>query len=59
MYINVVYLSSLQLQFVSPTTKEFDYLQQQMKIRISEGQGETMYEIGTGGSETVKLMLFL
>ena len=43
-------MSNLQLQFLSPTTDEFDSLQCQMKARISEGQGETIYEIGTGGS---------
>ena len=34
---------------MSPSADEFDNLQTQMKIRINEGQGETIYEIGTGG----------
>lgn len=38
-----------QLQFVSPSAEEFDILQRQMKARIEEGQGETIYEIGVGG----------
>ena len=48
--ITLICMSNLQLQFLSPTTDEFDSLQCQMKARISEGQGETIYEIGTGGS---------
>jgi len=38
-----------KLQFVSPSAEEFDILQRQMKARIEEGQGETIYEIGVGG----------
>ena len=34
---------------MSPTADEFEHLQSQMKGRMKEGQGETIYEIGTGG----------
>ena len=37
---------------MSPTASEFEKLQSQMKARMSEGQGETIYEIGTGGKVT-------
>ena len=38
-----------QLQFVAPTAEEFDLLQRQLKARLSDGQGETIYEVGVGG----------
>lgn len=40
----------LQLQFVAPSAEEFDFLQRQMKARLGDGQGETIYEIGLGGA---------
>ncbi len=46
----------LQLQFVAPTAEEFDLLQRQMKARLSEGQGETIFEIGLGGTFVLVLL---
>lgn len=34
---------------MAPNEEEFDLLQRQMKARLSDGQGETIYEIGLGG----------
>ena len=39
----------LQLALISPTHEEYDLLIERLKERIEEGQGETIYEIGTGG----------
>lgn len=38
-----------KLQFVAPTSEEFDILLTQLKERLDKGQGETIYEIGIGG----------
>ena len=47
--VEIEVVSPTQLQYVSPGAEEFDTLQRQMKARIEEGQGETIYEIGVGG----------
>ncbi len=49
-YIQLNFTPTIQLQFVAPTAEEFDLLQRQMKARLSDGQGETIYEIGLGGT---------
>lgn len=38
-----------QFQFVAPSAEEFEIFKRQMKVRLDEGQGESMYEIGIGG----------
>ena len=42
-------LNSEQVQFVAPTSEEFDLLLRQMRERLDNGQGETIYELGIGG----------
>ena len=42
---------------MSPSAEEFEGLQSQMKSRISDGQGETMYEIGMGGGEYCRIIV--
>ncbi|OWF52735.1 GTP-binding protein 1-like [Mizuhopecten yessoensis] len=39
---------SLKTALVSPTSEEFEVLSETIQERIIEGQGETIYEIGTG-----------
>ncbi|XP_060063349.1 GTP-binding protein 1-like [Ylistrum balloti] len=39
---------SLKTVLVSPSSEEFDILMETIQERIIEGQGETIYEIGTG-----------
>ncbi|XP_033735924.1 GTP-binding protein 1-like [Pecten maximus] len=39
---------SLKTVLVSPTSEEFEVLMETIQERIIEGQGETIYEIGTG-----------
>jgi len=34
---------------VSPTNDEYEFIVETIKERVEEGQGETIYEIGTGG----------
>jgi hypothetical protein len=34
---------------ISPNHEEYEYMCDIIKDRIEEGQGETIYEIGTGG----------
>ncbi|XP_064641825.1 GTP-binding protein 1-like [Lineus longissimus] len=38
--------------FVSPTTEEYDILLEQLRERVKEGQGETIYELGVGEADT-------
>lgn len=40
---------------MSPSSEEFDLLQEDVRTRIMDTQGETIYEVGTGG----KLCAFL
>lgn len=37
-----------KLSLVSPTSEEYDYILETVRERVEEGQGETIYEIGTG-----------
>jgi GTPase len=39
---------------VSPSAEEFESLQIEMKSRIGDGQGETIYEIGMGGGDNME-----
>lgn len=41
-----------QLEYVAPTSEEFEVLLALLKDRIDRGQGETIYEIGIGGTAT-------
>ena len=38
-----------QTALVSPTNDEYEFIVETIKERVEEGQGETIYEIGTGG----------
>ncbi|XP_033631063.1 GTP-binding protein 1-like [Asterias rubens] len=40
---------SAKNKLVSPSTEMYDLLQKQLKQRLDDGQGETVYEIGQGG----------
>lgn len=44
-----VFTSVFQGSLVSPNHEEYEYMCDIIKDRIEEGQGETIYEIGTGG----------
>ena len=39
---------SAQLQYVSPSTEEFEDLVERLKVQLVDGQGEVIYEIGVG-----------
>lgn len=39
----------MQAHLVSPNNEEYDIIVDIIKERLDEGQGETIYEIGTGG----------
>ena len=34
---------------MAPSAEEFEIFKRQMKVRLNEGQGEAMYEVGIGG----------
>lgn len=38
-----------QTALVSPTNDEYEFIVESIKERVEEGQGETIYEVGTGG----------
>ena len=40
-----------QTALVSPTNDEYEFILETIKERVEEGQGETIYEIGTGGKQ--------
>lgn len=44
----------LQGHLISPNNEEYDIIVDMIKERLDEGQGETIYEVGTGGEKTVK-----
>ena len=37
------------MALVSPSNDEYDYLLDRLRERIVENQGETIFEMGTGG----------
>lgn len=37
-----------QTALVSPNEKQFDLLQQQLKERLEDGRGETIFDVGVG-----------
>lgn len=43
-----------QGHLISPNNEEYDIIVDMIKERLDEGQGETIYEVGTGGEKTVK-----
>ncbi|XP_052788264.1 GTP-binding protein 1-like [Mya arenaria] len=40
-----------KLALVSPTNEEYEYILETLKERVEEGQGETIYELGTGETD--------
>ena len=44
------FLIIFQTALVSPSNEEYEILLDQLRERISENQGETIYIIGTGGN---------
>lgn len=47
-----------QTALVSPTNDEYEFIVESIKERVEEGQGETIYEVGTGGEFHVQYSLF-
>lgn len=47
-------LVTFQTALVSPTNDEYEFLLETIKERVEEGQGETIYEVGTGGKSEKK-----
>lgn len=43
-------LSHFQTALVSPTAEQFDELIQRLAVRLDNGHGEVIYNIGTGGN---------
>lgn len=39
---------TMKTALVSPSSEEYEYLLETIKERVEEGQGETIYEVGTG-----------
>ncbi|XP_060571466.1 GTP-binding protein 1-like [Ruditapes philippinarum] len=39
---------TMKTALVSPTSEEYDYILETIKEQVEEGQGETIYELGTG-----------
>lgn len=50
----MIYINDLCCQFalVSPTGEQYDCLLRQLRDRMEEGCGETMYVVGMGTGET-------
>ena len=46
------FVSQFQTALVSPTNDEYEYILETIKETVEEGQGETIYEIGTGGEQS-------
>lgn len=44
-YMSYVFQTAL----VSPTNDEYEFILETIKEQVEEGQGETIYEVGTGG----------
>lgn len=42
-----------QTALVSPSHEEYDLLVDNMRLLIEDGQGETIFEVGTGGKHVV------
>ena len=47
--LSKIILMFLQLALVSPSNEEFEMLLEEIRTRIMETQGETIYELGVGG----------
>jgi len=47
----------IQHALVSPTNDEYEYLLETIRERVEEGQGETIYELGTGGLCTLMFLM--
>ena len=45
------------MSLISPNHEEYEYICDLIKDRIEEGQGETIYEIGTGGKVVSPFLL--
>ena len=43
---------SFKLALVSPTKEEFEILQEDLKKRLHNNQGECIYDVGTSGEKT-------
>jgi hypothetical protein len=52
-------LCVFQTALVSPTSEQFDLLLRQLRERLDDGRGETIYEIGIGLGKHISLMHFL
>ena len=45
----------MQLQYVNPSSEEFDSLVSALKVQMEDGQGEVIIELGIGGEGIVDL----
>ena len=43
-------VDELRFQMVEPSDEMMEILAEQMKARLRDGHGETIYELGTGGN---------
>lgn len=39
------------MALISPDDEQFDFLLHKLKMRLDEGHGETIYEVGVGGEQ--------
>lgn len=47
--INEIFCLCLQTALVDPSEEDYDVLSDRLKVRLREGQGEFIYEVGTAG----------
>ena len=45
------------MALISPDDEQFDFLLHKLKERLDEGHGETIYEVGVGGEQSLHLLI--